>query len=208
MKENYYRELSRNYGDKNHLMSLKIKKVAELLPEEGRCLDIGCGTGALLEEIENNIPGLESYGVDAEREAIDFIADKSKTLKEKICLYNGIYLPFNSDAFNCACCLDVLEHVDDPGRLLKEIHRVLKPKASLIITVPNWFDIIAVKLLHRSPGHLQTGTPFGWKRRIESSGFNVDFFHSVRFPIINAELFNRSIPLFGMCIMLHARCLK
>jgi hypothetical protein len=89
--------------------------------------------------------------------------------------------------------------------LLSEIHRVMKPGSRLIITVPNWFDIIAVRILRQSPEHLQTRAPFGWKKILEKAHFDVEFWNSIRFPFIDSEFFNKRLPLFGMCIIF---CLK
>lgn len=45
-------------------------------------------------------------------------------------------LPFDSDRFDTALCIQALEHVDDPHRVLAEVHRVLKKGGRFILTVP------------------------------------------------------------------------
>jgi ubiquinone/menaquinone biosynthesis C-methylase UbiE len=45
-------------------------------------------------------------------------------------------LPLRSGSIDCVTMLDVLEHILDQGRVLAEIHRVLRPDGVLVVTVP------------------------------------------------------------------------
>ncbi len=204
IEEQYYRELDLAYKDKRHLMSRKAEKVLELLPCSGCHLDVGFGSGFLLSKIRQNMPNLKFYGAEINKGAADFIRNYSAEISDKTLIYDGTSLPFKRFTFDSATCLDVLEHTNNSKALLREIYRVMKPKGRLIITVPNWFDIVAVRFFRRSPEHLQTRTPFTWKRILESSGFKVKFFRSVKFPILDIEHLNGALPIFGMCILLYA----
>ena len=46
-------------------------------------------------------------------------------------------LPFSNKIFDKAICLDVLEHILDDDRAIRELNRVLKEKGELILTVPH-----------------------------------------------------------------------
>ena len=50
--------------------------------------------------------------------------------------YDGMLMPFDDAGFDAALCIEVLEHAADPRLLLAEIARVLKPGATLLLTVP------------------------------------------------------------------------
>jgi SAM-dependent methyltransferase len=52
-------------------------------------------------------------------------------------LGNAAAMPFAAASFDHTVCHHVLEHVAEPGRALREVARVLKPKAGLSIAVPN-----------------------------------------------------------------------
>jgi ubiquinone/menaquinone biosynthesis C-methylase UbiE len=48
-------------------------------------------------------------------------------------------MPFITNAFEAVICIDVLEHLNEPQKALKEIARVLKPHDKALITTPNPF---------------------------------------------------------------------
>ncbi len=49
----------------------------------------------------------------------------------------GEELPYPANSFECIVCMDVLEHVVDPYRVLSEVFRVLVPGGVVLTTVPN-----------------------------------------------------------------------
>ncbi len=96
----------------------------------GAMLDAGCGTGALLAEL--NTLGF-AVGVDFEREALRLTRQRGAFPVVQARLEA---LPFASESFQVAFALDVLEHLPDERPALRELYRVLKLGGSLIITVP------------------------------------------------------------------------
>jgi SAM-dependent methyltransferase len=48
-------------------------------------------------------------------------------------------LPFANQQFDLVFCTQVLEYVPDPGVVIAEIHRVLKPQGYLLLSVPSVF---------------------------------------------------------------------
>jgi SAM-dependent methyltransferase len=53
-----------------------------------------------------------------------------------IVYYDGRVMPFDDATFDCALCVEVLEHSEDPQLLIAEIARVVKPQGTLLLTVP------------------------------------------------------------------------
>jgi SAM-dependent methyltransferase len=54
-------------------------------------------------------------------------------------IYDGVNIPYKSDFFDFVIFTEVLEHVEQPNKLKQDIHRVLKKKGKVLITVPYLF---------------------------------------------------------------------
>ena len=70
---------------------------------------------------------------------------------------DGENLPFEDDSFDSGVSFEVLEHTPDPGRLLCELARVVKPGGPVVVTTPNtlWEPVhwlAAVTGLHHGEG--------------------------------------------------------
>lgn len=66
-------------------------------------------------------------------------------------------LPFANNSFDLIWCSEVIEHLIDPVKTVKEFDRVLKPGGKMILTTPNSYFIL-MKILHLfglSPQKLQ-----------------------------------------------------
>ncbi|MGN6380207.1 MAG: class I SAM-dependent methyltransferase [Gaiellales bacterium] len=71
-------------------------------------------------------------------------------------------LPIPDAGYDVVVCLELLEHLTSPARLLVEVRRVLKPSGRAIVSVPNPYSWVEVyRELFRRPdpeGHLNTIT--------------------------------------------------
>jgi 2-polyprenyl-6-hydroxyphenyl methylase / 3-demethylubiquinone-9 3-methyltransferase len=101
----------------------------ELGPRIGELtlLDVGCGGGILAEDFARM--GLRVIGVDPAPESIQAARAHAAAsdLPIDYRVGAGEELPFADGAFDVVACCDVLEHVDDVGRVIAEVARVLRP---------------------------------------------------------------------------------
>lgn len=106
------------YGD--------LKKV---LPKvRGKVLDVGCGQSPYKHLFTSG--KTEYYAIDIV-ESGQFGYENSESLK-----FDGQRIPFSDESFDYFLCTEVLEHLEEPQKLVDEIYRVLKSKAAGVITVP------------------------------------------------------------------------
>jgi 2-polyprenyl-6-hydroxyphenyl methylase/3-demethylubiquinone-9 3-methyltransferase len=96
-------------------------------PRGKKTLDVGCGGGLLAEEFARL--GCEVTGIDPSAKSLETARAHAKATGLAIDYRqaSGESLPFPDEAFDIVYCCDVLEHVQDLGKVIAEISRVLKP---------------------------------------------------------------------------------
>lgn len=110
----------------------------------GRVLDLGCGDGLFLAELDRiqnlSARGWELHGVDYSPAVLADARRRPFTFKQ--CnLEEGI--PYADNSFDVVTAGEVIEHVYDPDRLLREAHRVLRANGHVLLTTPNlqaWYN--------------------------------------------------------------------
>ncbi len=128
-----------------------------LVPEDqgGRLLDIGTGTGRVLELLGPRVR--EGLGVDASRAMLALARARLARAGLSHCavrLADMYRLPLADRSFDLAILQMVLHYADDPGGVLAEAARVLRPGGRLIVidlAAHQRADIVE-KFAHRWPG--------------------------------------------------------
>ena len=96
-----------------------------------RILDIGCGTGAMLEELSDF--GTVT-GADFALEALHYCRERNPD--QTLARADARCLPFATGSFDVVTAMDVVEHIDNDKAAMSEILRVLKPGGRVFVTVP------------------------------------------------------------------------
>jgi SAM-dependent methyltransferase len=101
--------------------------------------DLGCGHGRLLQVLAELPIQLQLHGCDLS----PVLAQNSKRAvpKADVRVADLEALPYGNAVFDAVFSTEVLEHLLDPKTGLREIHRVMKPGAFLLVSLPNrdWF---------------------------------------------------------------------
>jgi 2-polyprenyl-3-methyl-5-hydroxy-6-metoxy-1,4-benzoquinol methylase len=95
-------------------------------------LDIGCGAGFLCYELSQK--GLTSVGLDSDRKMIQLGVGEVEQVS--FVLGDAQYIPFRDCSFSAITCLDVIEHVKNDKRFMKEVARAIKEGGSCVLTTP------------------------------------------------------------------------
>ncbi|QGM47138.1 class I SAM-dependent methyltransferase [Methylocystis heyeri] len=113
-------------GNIAHILTNNAKSKSGDIRDEnvsqGKILEVGCGTGIVLQELKNIGIGREFHGIDV----IDL--DRNRDVGEDIRLlqYDGDAIPFEDRNFDFTYATHVIEHIDNPRALIKEMSRVTK----------------------------------------------------------------------------------
>ncbi|HLK39211.1 MAG TPA: class I SAM-dependent methyltransferase [Polyangiaceae bacterium] len=99
-------------------------------------LDVGCGSGQVLEALRR--PGLRLCGVEMAADAVRSLEQRG--IEGRAVDLETAALPFRDGEFDVVLCYDVLEHVFAPGRLLGEIGRVAG-SGYVFVCVPNVLNL-------------------------------------------------------------------
>jgi len=97
--------------------------VLDRLPEGGKILDIGCGTGLFTQQYIAN--GGSAVGIDISRGMIGRARDRCPN--SEFTIGTAERIPFKDDSFDVVSSLLAFSYVKSPGTVLSEAFRVVKP---------------------------------------------------------------------------------
>jgi 2-polyprenyl-3-methyl-5-hydroxy-6-metoxy-1,4-benzoquinol methylase len=138
-----------------------------------RLLDVGCATGKVLEVARES--GWDAIGVEISAWAADAARKKgfqvhAGTLEE---------VRLEDQSIDVVTLFDVLEHIPDPRRTLREVGRLLRPGGAIVVQTPN-ANGFGPRILYRAKSmivqpdaHLILFSPSGLKKMLEEEGFSV-----------------------------------
>jgi len=150
---NLLKKIPIDLGQANQRHTTKGKLIALDLVGHGsgddKALDVGCRDGYFTKLLE--VRGYNVISVDIEK-------------KFEKCIVDDVNkpLPYRDNAFNLIWCSEVIEHLEEPLKVIKEFRRILVPGGLAVLTTPNsqfWlFKILKIFGLNprdmQNPGHL------------------------------------------------------
>ena len=95
-----------------------------------KLLDVGCGTGAILDMLSKKY---DVYGQDVSQQAIDFCSQRG--LKKLFCGTLDRF-PKEYGTFDIITSFDVIEHINNDLETLAQIHALLNDDGRIVVTVP------------------------------------------------------------------------
>jgi 2-polyprenyl-3-methyl-5-hydroxy-6-metoxy-1,4-benzoquinol methylase len=183
-QDRYANVKSENWSDANAIhpgyknISDRLRKSVRsyLTPFQRRVIDIGCGPGFLLGELKPL--GFDCFGLDFNPDVIQ-IAREHFQIQAQVGRAEDLITM--GQRFDLALLVHVLEHVEDPLTLLKNIHRLLNPQGILFVDLPNRTRFSLNRSLTKGelgegeypPHHLTFWSTRGLANALEQTGFFV-----------------------------------
>ncbi len=155
-----------------------------------RVLDMGCGAGRHAFELYRRGANVVAFDMDAEElKGVDTMFGAMRlegevpedTTAETV-QGDALDMPFPDDHFDSIIASEVLEHIPDDMRAMRELLRVLKPGGRLAVTVPSWLPERICWALsedyHTAPGgHVRIYTRAELEAKLKSTGFRIGGHH-------------------------------
>jgi SAM-dependent methyltransferase len=157
-----------------------------------RVLDLGCGDGRHVRPTRF-LPGVAAVALDIGESEVAGTARTLRAIDAGDALAgvavedagpwlalrgDGYDLPFRDASFDCVIASEVLEHLHDDDRSLREIGRVLKPGGLLAVTVPRWLPervcwALSTKYHAVPGGHVRIYRRRELKRKLATHGYEL-----------------------------------
>jgi ubiquinone/menaquinone biosynthesis C-methylase UbiE len=146
-----------------------VRRVAAAMTfKAGTVADLGCGSGAMLCEVLHSNPTWIGFGLDISPASIDYARRLTahRGLASRAHFQQGdiAQLPFADGSIDFLIASEVIEHLNSPAAVLREIVRVLAPGGFLALTVP---------VESHTPAHMNTLCADDFKALCENAGLQV-----------------------------------
>jgi ubiquinone/menaquinone biosynthesis C-methylase UbiE len=157
------------------------KELVELLKrnvsnEKARVLENGMGTGRFISVVHRHFPHFSCFGTDV---VPDFVNQKLDGIR--LSLQSAEKFSFENNFFDALLCIDVLHHVPNREKALKEMNRITKngglvifrdirPKHSLDKLFYRLVDLSCFAYNSNMPRYFKEKE---WEQKLEQNGFRI-----------------------------------
>ena len=112
---------------------LVVWALRRYFPLARRFLEVGCGTGCVLESVARACPELEITASEAASEGLVHAA--RRVPRAALMQMDARRIPFR-DEFDVAGAFDVIEHIEEDTVVLEALHAAVRPGGGILLTVP------------------------------------------------------------------------
>nr|QXF69044.1 DNA adenine methylase [Enterococcus gallinarum] len=128
--ESQFDKVAEDYDFVNELLNDYSFFVSNMSPKKGRALDIGCGSGLLVEKLASYYD--EVVGIDISNQMLDLAKSKRQ-------LTNTVYLNMNAEQLNFNEKFDFIvsrttfHHLDDIASVIQQLKELLNEEGRIVI---------------------------------------------------------------------------
>jgi ubiquinone/menaquinone biosynthesis C-methylase UbiE len=137
-----------------------------------KVLDCGAGEGSILKFLDESDLSSEFYAIEISDSGIEQIKKRNLQRLKGVMKFNGYEIPYSENYFGLSYCSHVIEHVEHPRLLLRELMRVSEFQ---VFEIPLDYSLnIDRKVQHfLSYGHINVYTPSLFRFLLKSEGLEI-----------------------------------
>jgi len=162
---------------RNQLIGAVVQQLVAAWPAGYRVLEVGCGTGNVLQVLERVCRTGQVTGLDLLAHGLRYARQRTDCPLLRADIQS---LPFGP-SFRLCGLFDVLEHLPDDTDALQCLRRVLVPDGRLVLTVPAYMHLWSHTDEYAQ--HYRRYTPSQLRDRLRDGGFTVETMTHFMSPI-------------------------
>ncbi|MBI5927704.1 MAG: class I SAM-dependent methyltransferase [Chloroflexi bacterium] len=157
------------FRTRNHIIRQLVQQIALDLPFNYRVLEVGCGTGNVLRQLEQVCAKDSVMGMDLFWDGLHY-AQKRVTCP---LIQGDMHNPPFGVKFDLIGLFDVLEHLPDDSQVLTDLYQMLAPGGKLLLTVPahtslwSYFD--------EASHHYRRYQKSDLQQKLTSAGYEIEY---------------------------------
>jgi len=152
-------------------------------------LEIGCGTGYVLSNIQNRFPNLSVTGSDIYVTSLPFAKKRIKSNTELFQM-DARQMPFRNQ-FDVIGAFDVLEHIEEDEVVINQMFNALTDRGGVILTVPQHPSLWSAS--DRASCHVRRYKVNELQKKLENAGFKIKMTSSFVFLLLPLMIASRII---------------
>ena len=121
------------YFENRPSMRLIYNIITKNYTDERSLCDLGCGHGEFIRKLKSNHLNYNISALESSSNRVQYLSKHGIDVVQG----NIMHTNFRPNSFDLITCMEVLEHVADIDKAIKEIYRLLKKGGQAWITVPD-----------------------------------------------------------------------
>ncbi len=176
-------------------------EIIDIVPADAKCvLSVGCAAGKTEAKLVKR--GVKVVGVEIEHQAAQVARERGLTILEGDA--SEIDIDVMDEPYDCLIYADVLEHLPEPGAVLRRHVKSLKPEGIVYVSVPNFrrYSVFWELFILGHVNYVEEGILDRTHLRITTRKMVLEWFEAAGINLVNVKYYlaRRRDKLASACL--------